>query len=364
METKQSGIRRGAARQLTGAFVAGMIGSGFATGQEVLQFFASYSLRGFFGMLVCLLIILLVGHGLLRAGQQQKQNSDFSCFLFFGKKPLGTVYLFLTPVFLFLILAVMIAGAGSTLQEYFGVNRYLGSAAIALLALLSYLLGFEKLMKTVSVLGSIVIVFLLLVGCVSIVRRLPDAAKAAAQIPVLSSLKPSRWWALSAVSYASMNFMVSAQYYAQLGVSAPTRREANVAAVLGSLALVLTIGITDAAILLSAQEAAQFDIPVLYLARQISPFAGFAFCIVLMLGIFSACATTMWTVCHQLARKEKRRGKWIAVLVAAGTYAVSFVPFSKLISVLYPLIGYLGIPFLVLVVAYEVKSVKKGRLPK
>ena len=123
--------------------------------------------------------------------------------------------------------------------------------------------------------------------------------------------------------------------------------------------LMLTIAITNSAILLSAQNSAQFDVPVLFLAKRISPAFGFLFCIFLVLGIFAACATTMWTLCHHLSGKNEKRGKLFAVLIALVTYAISFVPFARLVAVLYPLIGYLGIPLLGCIIVYELRALIK-----
>ena len=348
-----------AAFRLAGAFIAGLIGSGFATGQEVLQFFSSYGWKSFLALAVCLFGFLLVGHGILRAGQEHKNDPTFQCFLFFCKKPLGTFYLILTPIILLIFLSVMIAGAGSTIYEFFGVRRFIGSAAIAAVALISYLIGFEKLVRIVSAIGPVMIVFLLVVGIVTIIRGSSDVDAAVQYFPVLAQSQPSRWWLISGICYISMNFMANTQYYTQLGISAPGRREAGIAAVVGAIALILCITITSSAILISAQNAAQFDVPILFMARSISPVVGLLFCFFLVLGMFSTCSTTMWTVCHHLAGRNEGRSKRIAVLVAAGTYGISFVPFSKLVAVLYPIIGYVSIPFIFCVIFYEIKSLIK-----
>lgn len=39
---------------ITGAYVAYMMGSGFSTGQEILQYFACYGMAGLFSILLCM----------------------------------------------------------------------------------------------------------------------------------------------------------------------------------------------------------------------------------------------------------------------------------------------------------------------
>lgn len=57
---------------------------------------------------------------------------------------MGRFYSWLIPVTLLMIMAVLISGAGATISEYYGINRYLGSMIMAVMVLCAYLTGFEK----------------------------------------------------------------------------------------------------------------------------------------------------------------------------------------------------------------------------
>ena len=47
-----------AAAGITGAYVAYMMGSGFSTGQEILQYFACYGMAGLFSILLCMGLLI------------------------------------------------------------------------------------------------------------------------------------------------------------------------------------------------------------------------------------------------------------------------------------------------------------------
>lgn len=51
--------------RIAGAYVAYVIGSGFATGQEIVQFFTVYGIKGIAGMLVCTVLFAAMGSTLL-----------------------------------------------------------------------------------------------------------------------------------------------------------------------------------------------------------------------------------------------------------------------------------------------------------
>ena len=63
-----------------GGFVAWVIGSGFATGQEVLQFFTSYGFASYAIILINLIGFLLVGTTLLTTGHKHREIEDFQQF--------------------------------------------------------------------------------------------------------------------------------------------------------------------------------------------------------------------------------------------------------------------------------------------
>ena len=54
--------------RIAGAYVAYVIGSGFATGQEIVQFFTVYGIKGIAGMLVCTVLFAAMGSTLLADG--------------------------------------------------------------------------------------------------------------------------------------------------------------------------------------------------------------------------------------------------------------------------------------------------------
>lgn len=54
--------------KFAGAIIAFLIGSGFASGQEVLQFFTNYGLKGILGVFVAMALFVVLGAVLMRYG--------------------------------------------------------------------------------------------------------------------------------------------------------------------------------------------------------------------------------------------------------------------------------------------------------
>ncbi|NLV16525.1 MAG: hypothetical protein GXY50_04855 [Syntrophomonadaceae bacterium] len=343
--------------RIAGAFIAWMIGSGFATGQEILQFFSSYGYVSYGIIILNLLGFVVLGQILLVTGNEH-QESTFDHFTYYCGKKLGRVYSWLVPVTLFLIISVMISASGFTLTEYFGVNRHLGSALMAFMVVGAYLVGFEKLVKIVSFIGPIIIIFALLVGAVTVVKDFGNFTDIAHYKDTLALSKSSPNWILSAVLYLSLCLFTASTYYTALGKSATNKKEAKLGATLGAVVFVLALAIMNTAIMLNAKEISNLAIPTLYLASKISYVLGGMFSVILVLGMFSSCSTMMWSVCSRFYTESNQGNRIFAIAVGIAALILGQFSFSKLLGIFYPFIGYVGLIYIGCVVW---KGIKKKR---
>ena len=342
-----------------GAFIAWVIGSGFATGQEVLQFFSSYGYISYAVVLINLAGFVAIGYLLMRTGYENRNTEQFNHFRYFCGKKIGAFYTGLITATLMLLIPVLVAGAGATLYEYYRINPYIGSAIMATLVLVAYLIGFERMIKIVSSLGPIIIAFSLSVGIITLFMSRGNWAKIPSYESTLAPYHAAPHWILSGLLYLGLNFFPGSTYFTQLGVAASSKKELKYGAVLGGTVLILSITVMNTAIMLNGNATAGVDIPVLYLARKIAYIFGAIFSIVLVLGIFSSCSVMMWSVCSRFAFKKKKWNAYCAIGVAVFSYLVSLLSFGKLIGTIYPLIGYIGLVFIACVFYKGVKRKNK-----
>ena len=159
---------------IAGAYVAWIMGSGFATGQEIFQFFTSYGYKSFIILTINLVGFLLVGTEVLEAGQRHRLDENFNHFEYYCGKKLGIFYSWFMPLNMFGILIVMVSGAGTALNEYFGLSHVVGAFIMAALTFMSYTIGFKRFVRIVSFIGPVIIGFTLIVGLVTVIRNSAD----------------------------------------------------------------------------------------------------------------------------------------------------------------------------------------------
>lgn len=97
---------------MAGAMMASLIGSGYATGQEVIQYFVSKGWMGLVSIFVMFLCFAFMGYTLFTTGyrHQDKLENTNDIFELYSNKMIGKFYEYLSIVVIFLTYTVMIAG--------------------------------------------------------------------------------------------------------------------------------------------------------------------------------------------------------------------------------------------------------------
>lgn len=339
-----------------GAFMAWVIGSGFATGQETLRYFSSYADWSWGAFFVTTVGFLFFGQVLLLTGYNNRRDVVFPQFRYFCGDRLGTFYSRLIPFTLILLMSVLFSGAGATISEYYGLQPFIGSAVMAVLVLVSYLIGFKRLVQVVSFVGPLMIIFVLTICVLTTWRGFSSGLSPVVSTPVLANKQAAPTWFLSGLLYVSLIFFPGSTYFVNLGAVTANRRAIRQGTVLGSFMVLLTIAMLNMTLLLHAEEVAVMEVPMLSLATTLSSKFAVFFSIALVLGVFSSCSVMMWTVCSRFPYGGDRGNRLFAVAIALLTFVLSLIPFGDLLGVFYPFIGYLGLIFIAAVVREGIKQ--------
>ncbi|HEY5556958.1 hypothetical protein [Acetobacterium sp.] len=334
---------------LAGALCAYWIGSGFATGQEVLQFFTANGTKGIIAALIFLVLMSTFTFILYGIGQKKKFDNPYDVFEYYCGKVLGQVYIWFSVVLVYCIFVVMLAGGGATIYQYYGIPTYIGTGAIALLALGTALLGVEKLIDIIGVIGPIKIVFVAIIGIYGIITLLGQPtllSEASRLMPTLGFKSASSNWAWSGALYAFLALMVSIPFQVDCGASAGSLKEARTAGFVGTVAFTIAIISLIIGELVYYELIVGQQVPTLAIANYISPVLGLIFSVLIVISIYSAVASFLLMVVRKFAADKTKKFNIIATaLTAIGMFFGGVLPFDKLVNILFPLAGYSAIAF-------------------
>tara|TARA_B110000008_G_scaffold7905_1_gene7712 strand:- start:263 stop:625 length:363 start_codon:yes stop_codon:yes gene_type:complete len=104
------------------------------------------------------------------------------------------------------------------------------------------------------------------------------------------------------------------------------------------------MGIVVLALLGSIKSLYNVEVPILVLATNVFPIYGSIFALIIFLGIFSTVTPLIWTVCRRFFEEYTMKFNLLAIfLTLICLFGGNLLPFGKLINIIYPSIGYIGI---------------------
>lgn len=93
---------------LAGAVIAFTIGSGFATGQEIIQYYTAYGVQSLLVILVFAVAFLYYNFNFAKAGAEQKFERGNDVYKYFCGKYVGTFCDYYSTLFCYMSFFVMI----------------------------------------------------------------------------------------------------------------------------------------------------------------------------------------------------------------------------------------------------------------
>ena len=265
-------------------YMGAVIGAGFASGQELVQFFVSYGSLGSRGVILAGCLFALFG-GLLLFWVNVHQLDNYQSALksLFGKR-CSIIVDSLLALFLFLGICTMLSASGAVFYEHINQSKTTG-VLLAYFGVLFFLFtGRRGMVSSYNLLVPIKFLLLLIVaGYAAIIGGVVTPSNA---IPGHLVNPYVGNWTLASVLYVAYNFslaMVVLVEYQPI----TTFRDGVKGAFIGGLMLGLVALVCYYALLPCMPVIIHYEIPMLYVAGAISVPAKAVYMVVLWIGILT-----------------------------------------------------------------------------
>lgn len=329
--------------KFAGAYVACAIGSGFATGQEVMQFFSAQGFWSIAGTVVTTIVFSWVGAMFMKHGYEQQMDRPGTIISYYFGERLGKVCEIVFQVFIFGIYVIMIAGAGATLAQHFGLNPAVGRVGMAALAFFTVILGITRLTDILGSLGTVIIVFSVGIGLYSFLSGTTGIAAAAEIIPTLDITKTQGGWLWSSILYPAFNAIIVIMLSCSIGKSANSAREAALGGTLGGVLFGAGVLTLNLGLMTNIQDIYSSAVPTLVLAGRLNPVFGVIFSIIICCGIYTTTVPMLWSVVRTFAEEGTKNFVLLSLAVTAVGLILGMTNFKTLVNIIYPLSGYVGL---------------------
>lgn len=325
-----------------GTYIGAVIGSGFASGQEPLQFFASYGYWGILGAILVIILFAWYGYLFMAAGYKLQASTHQPVLNYLCGNVVGRIFDWILTFFLFGVLAIMISGGGAALNQYFGINLMVGKVIITILAVGTILFGFQSALSALGFLSTAIIVGTIAISFGTVAGNVPGITKAGDVIGGLGLPQATPFWLLSVFIYVSYCVLPVLSACATIGHGEKDPRIIKKSAVIGGGALGVAVLFMVLALLSRIQDVAGYEIPFLEIARQMHPAIGFIFTLILLAAIYTTTVPILYGFSIRFAKEGTLRFTVVTVIASVVAFIAGMFPFSTLVGTVYPLLGYIG----------------------
>lgn len=312
-----------------------IIGAGFASGKEIYTFFCIYGINGLLGILISNMVIGLVIYLTFRTvlNNNIKTYSDFTRYLVGKKHLLNYTINNIMNIFLLISFVVMVSGFGAYFNQEFNVPVVFGSILIAVLTFFTFFRNIDGIVKINSLLIPILVFLIILLGFKENLFTLNLTT-----LPTDSGFS----WFLKSILYASYNSILLIPIIINLQNLVSNKKQIKYIISITLLIMIILSLVIYIILNLNILEIKNIEIPIVYIANKFGTIYKYLYGLVILIAIFTTAVSQGYSFLNNISKNKKQYFVY-SILICVFSITFSNVGFGKLLDVLYPLLGYLGL---------------------
>jgi uncharacterized membrane protein YkvI len=346
--------KRNISWQIGAAYIGTIIGAGFASGQEIMQFFTKYGSIGMLLLFLSGVLFSACGYAVFYLSKHY-QTYDYNSFIIKICGPrLSLVYDCIITMFLFFGASIMFSGSGAIFHESLGFSKMLGIILIALLSLLVVLKSVDGILRINSLVVPILICVILFVLFKTILTsNTADFYSNAANIYKGDFLKP----VFSLIFYCSYNLVLAIGVLTAFSQDIASIKTLKRGAYIGGFGLMTLSIALNICLILYVPAILKLSIPVLYISTMHGIYIKYAVMLCIWCEIGTTAIANIFSLAKRVVKNRPQLYRPASLFIILACIPMAFVDFKSLISFFYPLFGALSM-FLIALIFLKFIQVK------
>lgn len=338
------------------AFIGVVVGAGFASGQEAMQYFVAFGEWGLWGIALAAALMMVTGVSILQLGSYFQAVEHTAVYNKIASPVTAKILDWSTLITLFSIGFVMFAGGGSNINQQFpSIPVWVGGTVMLILVLLVGLMDVDRVTRVIGTITPFIIVFVVLATGYTILTA--DADFASLNTWAIDNVNTSlpNWW-LSALNYTGLNVMTAVSMSIVIGGNFLDNRAVGIGGLIGGFLYLILLALLVFALFFEAKDVNGEDMPVLKLITGIHPVLGILMTFVIYGMVFNTAIGMFYALGKRLTRNNPQRFYPVYAASCIIGFILSFIGFQSLVSNVYPILGYLGLLMIVVMVYNRIKN--------
>ncbi|MBM7624320.1 hypothetical protein [Sporohalobacter salinus] len=317
-------------------YIGAIIGAGFASGQEILQFF-SLQQWGYLGIIFCGILFAFLAYMIFSISLDFNLATYDQLFHWFGSEKLGSLGDLVILFFLFCSFIIMLSGSGEVFVHYFQLNKNIGILLTAIIIVLTIKSGIEGVMKLNIILVPGLILLIIVIFGLSIENNFSLAVDK----QQINSLTTENW-IFQAINYVVYNFFLALPVLTAIPTKIRKKKLLKRSSLLAGIILTVLGLIINTLLVQNFNLIKGSQIPMLEILSYKSNKLYFLYSIILWLAMITTATSSFYGLIKRLNNKlTMSLNKLLIIFTIAGFLLAKF-HFAVLVSTIYPFLGNIG----------------------
>lgn len=343
--------------QIATIFIGTIVGAGLSSGMELSQFFSQYGYWSFIGIFLCGVFYVFMSHMIIAISAKFKLTSYDAFIRLISPGLLGVFTNIVITFFFFTSTAIVIAGSGALINQYFGIPIWVG---IFIMVTLGILILLRETNGLIEINGFIVPTLIIIMSLLFLTFTYKFPATLSFSY-LKATMPPKNGWGISTVIYAGFNIMSCIGILVPLSTELENTNDIIAGVAIGSFFLTLLSSIIIFLMMVTYKDALRYEIPLLYVAKQIGPILQFVLLCVIWLEMFSSKVSNVYSLARSMENYYNFSYKKSIFIIVGLSLPITQIGFGNLITVLYPFFGALSIIFVWQCISFYRGTVHKSR---
>ena len=325
---------------ITLVIIGALIGAGFASGQEIFSFFYIYGKNGIYGILIMSILIgIFIYKSLKIIYQKQVYNYNDFLNLFIKNTKIRNVILWIVNVLLLVSFYIMVAGFGAYFEQEIGVKRIIGSCILVIMTAIVFFTSVKGVLKVSEYIVPLLMIFIIIIGGTNLLTINSNA----------EVLCIKKGWLLSCVIYCSYNIILLIPVLISIRKQITKKENIKYISILCGIFMIIMSLMLYVLLMRANVELASLEMPIVYVIRNFFKSFKTIYAFIILMSIFTT-AISIGIGLLQNISNDRRRYTQSVIFMCITSLIVSNFGFSKLVNLMYPFFGYIGIIQLIYII--------------
>ncbi|WP_353893275.1 hypothetical protein PRVXH_002698 [Proteinivorax hydrogeniformans] len=325
-------------------YCGAIVGAGFATGQEVVQFFSVFKTSGVVGGVLATVMFIFFAYVILDIvfKNEVRDHNDLITVVV-GQK--GALFFdFAIMAFLFCGFTIMLSAATTIVSTYLFPSKALSVGSFLILINVIFFKGVKGVIKVNSLLVPVLVLGVVLLCLRAIFTSVPAVN--------MGGLVPQNAY-IAATSYVSYNLIIGMVVLSSLKSELYNKKDIFVVSIVGGM----TLGIMLLLLTFATKDMPSYSqVPIIDLAYGLNQPLFYSLVLSLLIAILTSAIATGHGIINRITSLKNWNYSLIGIVLSIVALPLSFIGFSELVKAVYPFFGFVNFILMAALLLYFIKD--------